>query len=145
MIRIAHLHKTTLDATIGTLFLFAIGVLIRTITHTLLFKMGGIGGNARNSQARYSRSLEGFQLGLRLRDGFLSGSPKHQGRVGRDISRARSDGKRELKMERMLSTPQVVSSNRQKFPPRHNAFQAWVREEVTLANTGWALEVEGNC
>ena len=73
------------------------------------------------------------------------GSPKHQGRVGRDISRARSDGKLELKMERMLSTPQVVSSNRQKLQPRHSVVHACERERFKLANTGRALEVEGNC
>ena len=73
MIRIAHLHKTTLDATIGTLFLFSIGAPIRTMTHTLLFKMGGIGGGARNGQNWYSGSLKRFQLNLRLRNNFLSG------------------------------------------------------------------------
>ena len=75
LIRITQLHKTTLDATIGTLFLFSIGVPIRTMTHTLLFKMGGIGGNTRNGQNWYSGSLKGFQLNLRLRDDFLSGPP----------------------------------------------------------------------
>ena len=73
LIRITQLHKATLDATIGTLFLFAIGVPIRTMTHTLLFKMGGIGGNTRNGQNWYSGSLKRFQLNLRLRDNFLSG------------------------------------------------------------------------
>ena len=45
--RVAGFHKTTLSATIFTLFLFSVRAPVGRVTNTLFFKMRGVGGDAR--------------------------------------------------------------------------------------------------
>ena len=79
-----------------------------------------------------SKTPDGASTGSETSEVGRPEFPKHHGRSGRDIRVAKSAGILALKIAKMLSTPQEVSRRRQKFPPRHRVFQAWMSSELTF-------------